>query len=715
MPHVTTNYIRALVFDCGTSETKALLYTYDRSKDCPVTMKEIRLDDEDKKKKRPGVIDHIVASPPTWETGVIEKFSNLYLKATSMASDPDSKKHQKGLDFCIVGASAWARKHYKSTKLNDEKNQLMYRLRESGLFPKIFVQRDESFFELLATIFAFSLGKATGMIAKEHAFGGVLGSGGGSCQFTYFKKDDFTSLNIEIGNREGRDCFMNTAKKDLTDAEAPLIALAAWTKDQEKKIRLNKNKLKPLKGFFLCISAQYYAAIELCAKLPEYKTKKKTKFSNKDDQCETILAGDVVEAAERYLKQQTDAWRSMTDDDRKKLAVSTEKRKTLKDWALGIANVSICSTFWREYFDPTATLCFKRDWIIGKERANFRNTWSAGWFIDIIKTQKGIDMTSDYPQMSRVLRLLDHQRQMMAKRTKDFVMTHSKVQYYVNDMTSSHICSIPEYAEKHERIAREKGVQMDQWILEIEKRLQAMPNSKETRKVGFEYRIKTSNSVERKLDSVIAGLLLANAPGGDGSYAPLETDIMSGIRDCLRYTFVIDFANYYRGVRLLEKYLTDRQCRVSAKNFWQNPKNKKDRQTMYMGLNCRVWLPRDPTCEGVFPNAEYPVEIQVHTPESYDLKNGESHEMYEDIRTENVIARRDKLIVEAFALWEDMPVPNDDAFEPTSFADYRGVDGKSFTSERKRYSTKKKEKKKESIRGSPTRLLPQDEEERSAL
>ena len=115
------------------------------------------------------------------------------------------------------------------------------------------------------------------------------------------------------------------------------------------------------------------------------------KFCNKDDKTATITAARALQAAKAYLKQQKTRWIDMSVEDRESLV---SDKKKLKNFALGLANVSICSTFWSLYFDMSAVLCFKRDWIIGN--AQFRNTWSAGWFVDILKNQKSIDLTKKY-------------------------------------------------------------------------------------------------------------------------------------------------------------------------------------------------------------------------------------------------------------------------------------------------------------------------------
>ena len=434
------------------------------------------------------------------------------------------------------------------------------------------------------------------------------------------------------------------------------------------------------------------------------------KFCNKDDKTATITAARALQAAKAYLKQQKTRWIDMSVEDRESLV---SDKKKLKNFALGLANVSICSTFWSLYFDKSAVLCFKRDWIIGN--AQFRNTWSAGWFVDILKNQKSIDLTKKYPEMKSVMDLLTESRDEMDKKTTNFRLTHSKVAFYVNDMVKSHISCIPEMATYIREVAKAKSKDTDRWIRHLETELKKMKGATERTEIkGINFHIKRQHSLERKLDSAIASLLLKHAPFvGDGSYAPLEATIIQKIRDCLRYTLVIDEEIYYRGVRLVEAFFIKNNCGIEAKNFWQDPPDKKDRKTMYMGLNMHIWLSPDSIAHN-YKDSRFPVELQIHTPASYDLKNNESHAIYEDIRTENVLARRDKLVEKAYVwclcllvirlillnhqhrykLWEDMVVPRDPTLKPVSFAEYEGMIPGSFVDHHKQYESRRKNKHK---------------------
>jgi len=301
-----------------------------------------------------------------------------------------------------------------------------------------------------------------------------------------------------------------------------------------------------------------------------------------------------------------------------------------------------------------------------------------------------------------VMDLLTESRENMDKKTTHFRLTHSKVAFYVNDMVKSHIACIPEMATYIREVAKAKSKETDNWIRYIETELQKMKGAtKKTSIQGLGFHIKGQHSLERKLDSAIAALLLKHAPFvGDGSYAPLEATIIQKIRDCLRYTLVIDEEIYYRGVRLVEDFFIKKNCEIEAKNFWQDPPRKQDRKTMYMGLNMHIWLAPDPIAHS-YKESRFPVELQIHTPASFDLKSHESHAIYEDIRTENVLARRDKLVEKAYKLWEDMNVPRDPTLNPVSFAEYEGMKKGTFKDCHKRYESRRKIKARTKKSGGP--------------
>eukprot|EP00940_MAST-03C_sp_MAST-3C-sp2_P003558 g3558.t1 len=531
------------------------------------------------------------------------------------------------------------------------------------------------------------------MIPRHLMFGGVLASGGGSTQYTFVNskasatkhENVFQSLNVEVGNREGVRLFTRAAENDLDDAEAPILALESWMSSTKKKIEVaiaQSKSFRRVSGFVLCISAQYFAALEI-SKTLEGCEDKYGAIANKASTAHTISASRAAEAANAYVVQQKKRWREMTSGERASLAKSTDKRNCLKSFALGLANVQYCGLLWSRYFEGHTSLCFKRDWKIGHAGTFFRTTWSAGWFMNILKYHGHVDLAVVNPQMNDVLALLQRSRELQKKRTVEFRLAHSKVAYFVNDMVASHIGNVPNLVEYHMHIASVKGDEVVGWFKELEAKMDSAHLE------GLEHRMKTYVSMERKLHSVIAGLLIEHAENvGDGSYAPLESEIVRGVRDGLRFTFVCDPSTYYKNVRIAERYLKDKGCKFYGKNYWQNPDNPHDRRTMYMGLNMVVLLPPDPHAHH-FSECRYPFELQFHTPDSFKLKSGDSHKIYERIRTESVPARRTQLIKECFGMWETVTVPTDTSLEPPCIAMYRGMDGE-FQSKRKVYNARKR-------------------------
>ena len=356
-------------------------------------------------------------------------------------------------------------------------------------------------------------------------------------------------------------------------------------------------------------------------------------------------------------------------ETKKKLTLLFREEKDAKladkKWVMDIVNTYLCSKFWQTYFKPDAMLCFKRDWEIGG--VPFRTTWSSGWFIDTLQRYKGVPFSIKYPQMAPVIDDIEQKREQQEKLKTTFCMNHSKVAFYVNDMVKSQIDNIDEMATKVVAVAKAKGKIADAWMKDLEEQLRWLDGATEaTALKGWEFRLKKKESIARKLDSAIARMLLMNAPkSGDGSYAPLEAEIVRQIRDGLRYTFIIDLDAYYEGIQKIERVIERHGCLIEAKNYWQHG-------SMYMGLNMKISMPPDGALEH-FKDHRFPLELQVHTPESFELKMGKSHELYEDIRTEAVKKRKKNLVKESIALWAQVSVPKNENGD--SFADYEGSHG----------------------------------------
>jgi len=129
---------------------------------------------------------------------------------------------------------------------------------------------------------------------------------------------------------------------------------------------------------------------------------------------------------------------------------------------------------------------------------------------------------------------------------------------------------------------------------QVTKDLKEISASTGTKLEGLEYRIKTMKSLVRKLSN------------GDSKK----------VHDTLRYTVVSDSEKYVSDYCKTIENLQNKGYNVSGvKNYWNNDLNP------YNGVNTFV-----KTSDG------YEFELQYHTPESFELKNGKLHELYERAR-----------------------------------------------------------------------------------
>ncbi|EGO2601798.1 hypothetical protein [Enterococcus faecalis] len=111
---------------------------------------------------------------------------------------------------------------------------------------------------------------------------------------------------------------------------------------------------------------------------------------------------------------------------------------------------------------------------------------------------------------------------------------------------------------------------------------------------GLEFKIKTLDSLFRKM----------------------QKEPKAKMRDVLRYTEVSSTKSLFKDYRKTMQFLEKKGYEVTAvKNTW----NKIE--AVYKGVNTNIKTP-----EG------YEFELQFHTKESFDLKNGKLHELYEKQR-----------------------------------------------------------------------------------
>lgn len=146
--------------------------------------------------------------------------------------------------------------------------------------------------------------------------------------------------------------------------------------------------------------------------------------------------------------------------------------------------------------------------------------------------------------------------------------------------------------------------------------------------VGLENRLKSPYSIKRKIESEVA----------DGFSKSLS---LNKIRDAIRYTTVFkenDFVTRYKAMQYLlaiEGYKT-----IVVKNTWKN-------DSAYKGVNTFI------------QNEDGDVfEMQYHTQQSFDVKNGLLHELYEKFRDPKTpIHEKEKLLLEMRKLSSKIKVP----------------------------------------------------------
>merc|ERR1712232_418709 len=114
-------------------------------------------------------------------------------------------------------------------------------------------------------------------------------------------------------------------------------------------------------------------------------------------------------------------------------------------------------------------------------------------------------------------------------------------------------------------------------------------------------------------------------------------ECVQDIKDCLRYTVTFSPETYRDAVIKLEKLLLigDKPIaeHIKFKNFWCEEQGK----TTYMGINAQVKLNPVYLSEKEIRNPMNSYfELQIHTPQSFVMKDGPGHKLYEMFRDQAV-------------------------------------------------------------------------------
>lgn len=143
----------------------------------------------------------------------------------------------------------------------------------------------------------------------------------------------------------------------------------------------------------------------------------------------------------------------------------------------------------------------------------------------------------------------------------------------------------------------------------ITKDLQEVAKASGTELVGLEYRLKSKESYLRKV----------NMDSNNSLDSKIIDDTIASTNDVIRFTYQSsheDLVNKYFEVNNLLREKGYEQ--IKLKNTWLIKSNP------YKGINCNY-----------VTSSGQKFEIQYHTPESFELKNGELHNLYEKWRIIN--------------------------------------------------------------------------------
>jgi predicted RNA-binding protein len=162
----------------------------------------------------------------------------------------------------------------------------------------------------------------------------------------------------------------------------------------------------------------------------------------------------------------------------------------------------------------------------------------------------------------------------------------------------------PEQGQSREAIALARGVREKAVAAEpaITKLVQAVADQSGAKLEGLSQRIKSTDSLSRKIDQ-----------DAEKQYRGDRNKAAEEISDANRYTISVNDNDYADTLKSTVSAFEETGWKVRVKNFWQagDP---------YDGVNVKA--ERD----GI------KVEVQVHTPKSYEIKEKALHDVYEVYR-----------------------------------------------------------------------------------
>ncbi|KXG78277.1 minor capsid protein [Thermotalea metallivorans] len=164
--------------------------------------------------------------------------------------------------------------------------------------------------------------------------------------------------------------------------------------------------------------------------------------------------------------------------------------------------------------------------------------------------------------------------------------------------------------------------------------LQDISKSTEVEMVGLEYRLKSKESYMRKV----------NSDSKNSLDSKIIDDTIANTNDVIRYTYQADGDKLVDAFTAVTREMEAKgYLRHKLKNTWSDKRNP------YKGIN------------GIFVSPEgQKFEVQFHTPESFELKNGKLHKLYEEYRLDSTTPERKfELVKEMFTLSSKLTKPKD--------------------------------------------------------
>jgi len=254
----------------------------------------------------------------------------------------------------------------------------------------------------------------------------------------------------------------------------------------------------------------------------------------------------------------------LEEEARKRPSTFFKSQSTLRQ----LVNMEFQWLLMYNFFDPEATIIFKRDWHLG--HTPFRTTWTAGWYLSLIygdPDSGGLGVRSGGmwdPDQDRVM-IAYEKRKHAAEVTMRRESFRQRLPSMIGDRTNTAMILVDLEATCNwlQEKAKKIGDCVDRVVCSLAKKYGG------TMKGYPEHRVKGTASLRRKLIAEVAELLQLHRD--DVTFTPDMNDCVTAIHDVLRYTICFPPETYTKCVKAVEKelFMSGIARRIKFKNFWQ--------------------------------------------------------------------------------------------------------------------------------------------------